>query len=72
MLLKIKDVRESKFNGRTGEEVTYYWYRATRLSDKCNIRFGSKNGEYESGDEVDLNVEKFELPSGQVMYKEVE
>jgi len=72
MLLKIKDVKRSDFKGRTGEEIEYYWYRALRVEDKTNIRFGSKNGDHETGEELDLNVEKYELPSGQTMYKEVD
>jgi len=72
MLLKIKDGKRSDFKGRTGEQIEYYWYRALRVEDKTNIRFGSKNGDHEAGEELDLNVEKYELPSGQTMYKEVE
>lgn len=71
MLVKIKDVKPSKFTGRTGEEVEYYWYRALRVSDNANFRFGSREGGHEVGEEVDLNIEKYELPSGQMMYKEI-
>lgn len=60
MKLKIKDFKVSPFTGDEGERVEYFWYRAVRESDGVTIRFGSMDGTHEAGDEVDLDIEKYE------------
>lgn len=72
MLIVLNDVKRSDFTGRTGETIEYYWYRGRKVKDGVNIRFGSRNGDHELKEEHDLPIEKFELPTGQIMYKEVE
>jgi len=71
MKVKILDKQEGNFTGRAGEEVEYYWYKAIRLDNDVNIRFGSRNGEWEKGQTADILIEKHERPNGEFMYKEV-
>jgi len=71
MKVKILDKQDGKFTGRNGEDVSYYWYKAVRLDNDVNIRFGSRNNEWELGQTADILIEKHERPNGEFMYKEV-
>lgn len=71
MKVKILDKQDGSFKGRTDENVEYYWYKAIRLDNDVNIRFGSRNGEWEVGQSADILIEKHEKPNGEFMYKEV-
>ncbi len=76
MLVKIKSKKDGSFTSNTtGDEVEYYWYKALRVSDDVTIDFGSVDGEYEVGEEHELNIEKTEgtTHKGEVVfrYKEV-
>jgi len=71
MKVKILDKQEGDFIGRGGENVEYYWYKAIRLDNDVNIRFGSRNNEWEKGQVADISIEKHEKPNGEFMYKEM-
>jgi len=64
MKLKIlKDSRDGSFQGRDGESVEYFWTKARRVSDEVTLEFGGKQ-RYKAGEEVDLELEKQEIPGG--------
>jgi len=60
MLLKITTKKSKPFTGDDGEERDYFWYAGLRQEDGVTIKFGSSNGEYKPGDEVELLLEKTE------------
>jgi len=55
----IKKVRDGAFQSN-GETVEYYWVKAERISDGVTLEFGSKKGDFEVDQEVDLELEKTE------------
>jgi len=71
MKLKISEKKDGSFVGREGTPIPYFWYKATRESDGAEIRFGSKEGTHEAGQDLELNIEKVEFANGSVGYKEV-
>lgn len=70
MKLIIKKVTPRPFEGSSGEQIKYYWYKALRGHDAVTIEFGSRN-EYEVDDELDLDLEKTEISGGRFRYKEI-
>jgi len=72
MKIKIIKKRPGDFQGRDGETVEYYWYKAIRSSDEVTIEFGSKDGGLKFDQEIDINIEKSEDPRGGFRYKHVD
>jgi len=73
MKVQIVAKKDGSFQNSEGVTVKFYWYTANRtLPDGTKIRFqfGSKNGEYQRGDELDLNLYKEERSDGRLMWKE--
>jgi len=69
--VKILKKKDGTFQGRDGSQVKYYWYKALRSDTQVTINFGSRNGDYEEGDVLDILLEKYEKPNGEFAYKEV-
>jgi hypothetical protein len=69
--LKILKRKDGSFQGDSGEPVSYFWYKAERLSDGMTIEFGSREGGHEEGTEIETELEKFERPGGRIGYKEI-
>lgn len=59
------------FKGSEGEEVQYAWYKTKRLVDGVSLEFGSMDITHEEGESVELNLEKRELSSGKLGWREV-
>jgi len=55
---QITDKQDGSFVGDDGERKEWFWYKADEIETGINYRFGSRNGEYEIGDTVDLNLVK--------------
>lgn len=68
---KITKKISKPFKGETGEEIAYFWYTATRLSDNVVIQFGSMWGDYEEGETLELNLERRERRDGKIGWREV-
>lgn len=68
---KILTRKNGSFQGSSGEQVEYWWYKAVRLADDMTVEFGSRDGGHEEGQEVTLTLEKFERPGGRIGYKEI-
>lgn len=68
---EIKKVRDGSFKNDEGELIPYFWIKALRLEDNVSLEFGSKSGDFEIGDEVELELEKTERAGGKVGYKHV-
>jgi len=68
---KIKKVTEKPFRGDDGEDISYFWYRALRLSDNTTIQFGSTFGGLKEGETYDLEIEKYERVGGRLGYRDV-
>lgn len=67
--LKIVKAREGGFTSSDGKRINYFWYKALREEDGVTIEFGSKK-EYEEGEEIEIYLEKNEMPGGKFRYKE--
>lgn len=64
----IKRVKDGSFDGDDGR-VPYFWVKLLRLSDGVTLEAGSKRGDFEQGDTLELEVEKTELGNGKFRYK---
>jgi len=73
MLIKVIITRkkDGSFKGEEGSTIPYFWYNADRLSDGVSFQFGSKDGSYEKGDELELELTKTENSRGRLTWKEV-
>lgn len=69
MKLEILERKQKDFNGSEGRKIPYYWYTA-RTEAGVRITFGSKVGDHNVGQTLELNVEKVERPNGEIGYKE--
>lgn len=69
--VKIEKKRAKILGEGTPNEMEYFWYSALRLKDDVHLTFGSKN-EYEVGETVEVDIQKFESASGGVILKEVQ
>lgn len=67
--LTITRVKSGAFKNDEDETIQYWWYKGLR-TDGITVEFGSPN-EYEKGQEVEILLEKSELPGGRFRYKEV-
>jgi len=70
--LTITKKKDGSFDPKDGgEKVVYFWYNAERDSDGVNFQFGSKDGSYEVGDDLELELEKYETSNGRIAWREV-
>jgi len=60
MLLKIIEKKEKPFTGDSGEEISYFWYKAVREGDGITIKFGSMRDDHVLGDIEEVELEKSE------------
>lgn len=70
MTLKITEKKDGKFIGRDGNDVPYWWYKATG-SDGITRRFGSKNGTLNIGSSYERDIEVTEVAGGALRYRDV-
>lgn len=71
MKITIKSVKPKPFTNDDGEQMDYYWYRAERSNDMVTFQFGSTDGNHPIGEELDLDIEKYEKSNGKIGYKEI-
>lgn len=71
MKLTIKSVKVKPFTNDDGEQMNYYWYRAERAYDQVTFQFGSTYENHPIGEELDLDIEKYEKSNGKIGYKEI-
>jgi len=71
LTLTILDKKLKPFKTEEGEMRDYYWYKGERKDNEVSIRFGSTNPDHEIGDEIEIDIEKFERKDGKFGYKEI-
>jgi len=69
---EIVKVKDGTFVGSDGEDVTYFWVKAKRVSDNVQLEFGTRS-DYrgKEGTTVTLELEKREKSNGRVGYVEL-
>lgn len=66
--MKIRILEAPQVNKLSDGVTDYYWYRATRLDNEANIRFGCFVPDLTPGREYDAPIEKKEFANGRPGY----
>jgi len=70
MKVKIRTRKAKPFQTEDGE-VEYFWYDAVCSDDNLLFQFGSRDGGHTVGDELNLELVKYERKDGKFGWKEL-